>query len=358
MKKILFTAAVPVLIAAVLFTCGQKESNAEATSESIDESAVAVQLTEVKEGNYTLPAVASGLVTTSTESRLSFKIGGIVSRILVEEGQTVTRGQLLATLDPTEIDAQLSQAKNNLDKFARDFERVERLYKDSAATLEQFQNVKTGYDVANESYRIASFNKQYATIRANASGKVIRKFVNEGELVNGGSPVLMINSAAENNWIVRVGLADVDWVRVKKGDKAVVKMDAYANEPFDGIVSLLAEAADPVSGLYLAEVKVNPQGKKLASGLVATVQVIPSEARQLKSIPIESIVEGAGSHAFVFVPNTDQKSVRKVSVQVAWIADSQAIVANGLEDVSVVVSSGSAFLTESSTIRVTPSTQN
>ncbi len=357
MKKILITAAIPVLMAAVLFTCGQKESASETTAEAIDESAVAVKLTDVREGNYSLPAVASGVVTTATESRLSFKIGGIVSRILVEEGQTVTRGQLLATLDPTEIDAQLAQAKNNLDKLARDFERVERLYKDSAATLEQYQNVKTGFDVANESYRIASFNKQYATIRANSSGKVIRKFVNEGELVNGGSPVLMINSASENNWIVRVGLADVDWVRIRKGDKAIVKMDAYEQEPFDGVVSLLAEGADPVSGLYLAEVKIDSKGKKLASGLVASVEIIPSDIRKLKSIPIEAIVEGTGSHAFVFVPTADQKSVRKVPVRVAWLANELAIVSEGLQDVAQVVTSGSAFLTETSTIRVIPSTQ-
>lgn len=353
MKKIIITAAIPVALAIVLFTCGSNKTANEATQlPEIDDAAVAVRVTEVTEGDFSLPVVSSGLITTGTESRLSFKTGGIVTSILVEEGQTVTKGQLLATLDQTEIDAQVSQAKNNLEKTRRDFERVERLFKDSAATLEQFQNVKTAYDVANESARIAGFNKQYSTIHANANGRVIRKFVNEGEQVGGGSPVLVINSADENDWIVRIGLPDVDWVRVKKGDKAEVSTDAYPGEKFDAIVSLINEGSDLVSGLYVVEVKISPRGRKLATGLVANVEIIPSQQQKLKSIPIEAVVEGSGSSAFVFIASADQKSVKKIPVHVAYLLDDKAMISGGLEDVENVITAGSAFLTENSTIKI------
>src|SRR3982751_2130823 len=112
MKKFLLSASIPVLLAVVLFTCSQNGSKDETTATpAIDDAAVAVRLTEVTEGDFTLPVVSSGLITTGTESRLSFKAGGIVTSILVEEGQQVAKGQLLATLDQTEIDAQVSQAK-------------------------------------------------------------------------------------------------------------------------------------------------------------------------------------------------------------------------------------------------------
>jgi RND family efflux transporter MFP subunit len=228
---------------------------------------------------------------------------------------------------------------------------VERLYKDSAATLEQYQNVKTAYDMANESWRIASFNKQHATIHANASGRVIRKFVSEGEQVSGGSPVLVINSASENDWIVRIGLPDVDWVRIRKGDKANVKTDAYPGESFEATLSLINEAADAVSGLYMAEVKISPRGRKLATGLVANVEIIPSQTQRFKSIPIEAVVEGSGSNAFVFVA-VDTKTVKKVPVQIAYLANDRALISSGLEEVTKVITAGSAFLTESSTIKV------
>lgn len=354
MKKIIITAAIPVMLAVVLFTCSKSQAptdNATAVP-SADESAVAVSLTKVEEGDYSLPVVSSGLITTGTESRMSFKTGGIVTSILVEEGQSVVKGQLLASLDQTEIDAQVSQSRNNLEKMKRDLERVERLYKDSAATLEQLQNIRTGYEVANESSRIASFNKQYSTIHAVASGRVIRKFVNEGEQVSGGSPVLVINSADENDWIVRIGLADVDWVRIKKGDKAVVRTDAYVDESFEATVSLINEGADVVSGLYLVEVKISPRGKKLASGLVANVEIVPSQKQHLKSVPIEAVVEGSGSNAYVFVASEDLKSVKKVPVRIAYLANNKAMISAGLEDFDKVITAGSAFLTEFSTIKV------
>jgi len=89
----------------------------------------------------------------------------------VKEGEDVSKGQLLASLDLTEIDAQVSQSKNNLEKTKRDLERGQRLLKDSAATLEQIQNLQTAFNVADENFRIASFNRQFSTIHANASGR-------------------------------------------------------------------------------------------------------------------------------------------------------------------------------------------
>jgi membrane fusion protein, multidrug efflux system len=329
-----------------------KSKQENATKPVIDESAVAVKLTAVQSGEYSLPVISSGLIATESESRLSFKVAGILSKIYVKEGQSVSKGQLLATLDLTEINSQVGQAKNNLDKVKRDLDRGQRLLKDSAATLEQIQNLQTAYNVAEESYHIASFNQQYATIRASQSGKVIRKYATEGELVSAGSPVLMVNTAAQDNWRVKIGLPDVDWVRVKIGDKVKVTTDAYPGVTLDGMLTILNEGAEQTSGLYLAEVKVNPGSKKLASGLFAKVQILPSEKIKLWSIPIEALVEGTGKQAFVFVSQADSKSVKKVPVSVAYLENNQAFLFAGLENVSHVITAGSAFLTENSSITI------
>lgn len=353
MKKILLTLLVPTLVAVTLFTCAkQEEKNEKQAVPSVDESAVAVNVTTVKEGSYGLPVISTGIISTGTESRLSFKVGGIVSRLLVEEGQSVVRGQLLAALDLTEIDAQVSQAHDALEKSKRDFERIDRLFKDSAATLEQWQNTKTALDVATQGHRVALFNKQYASIHASTSGKVIRKLVNEGELVGPGTPVLMINAAGENDWIVRIGLPDVDWVRIKKGDPAVVKTDAYPGEELAAEVSLINEGTDPMSGLYPVEIKVNPKNRKLASGMIARVEIVPASQQQLKSVPIEAIVEGSGNDAFVFVVADDGRSVRKLPIKIGYLTTTEAMITNGLEGVTEVITGGSAFLTQFSTIKV------
>ncbi|MBI1768781.1 MAG: efflux RND transporter periplasmic adaptor subunit [Bacteroidetes bacterium] len=349
MKKILITLLVPVILGAVLWTCGKQEKQIE--KPVIDESAVAIKLAVVQTVDYSLPVISSGLISTETESKLSFKLSGIISKIYVKEGESVSRGQLLASLDLTEIDAQVAQAKNNLDKTQRDLERGKRLLKDSAATVEQIQNLTTAFNVAEEGYRIASFNRQFATIHANSSGKVIRKFVNEGELVGGGSPVLIVNASAQNEWIVKIGLPDVDWVRVKKGDHAKITTDAYPNETLNGEINAINEGADG-SGLYQAEVKIRPGNRKLASGLFAKVEIAPSSRKKLQTVPIESIVEGQGKNAFVFVVNENKKSVRKLPIVVAYLENQTAFITSGLDSVQEVIAAGSAFLTENSVIKI------
>jgi RND family efflux transporter MFP subunit len=190
-------------------------------------------------------------------------------------------------------------------------------------------------------------------IHAPTSGKVIKKYVNEGEMTAPGSSVLMVNSSGKNNWIVKVGLPDIDWVRIRKGDAAEITTDAYPGISFKGRVNTINEGADAINGLYQAEVTINPAGRKLASGLFAKVLITPSGKSTSKSIPIEAVVEGNGKNAFVFVANTDGKTVKKVPVTVLYLTENEAVISKGLDTISEVVTGGSAFLTETSTILIT-----
>ena len=92
----------------------------------------------------------SGQFTTDDETLLSFKTGGVIQRILVNEGDAVKKGQLMATLHLTEINAATTQARLALEKAQRDFDRASNLYRDSVATLEQWQNARTALDIAKQ----------------------------------------------------------------------------------------------------------------------------------------------------------------------------------------------------------------
>jgi membrane fusion protein, multidrug efflux system len=353
MKKLILSIAIPLVIALTLFMCSKQEAKPESKTELVqDETAVAVSLQPVKQVSLALPIQASGLVGTKNEARLSFKIGGVVKGIYVSEGQSVQQGQLLASLDLTEIEAQVNQARNNVEKLKRDLERVKRLHKDSAATLEMLQNVQTGYDVAVESLRIAEFNREYATIKAPASGKILRKLLNVGELAAPGSSVFMMNATGPDEWIVKLGLPDVDWVRVQKGDQVELAFDAVPGETINGTVSLIGEGADPFSGLYPIEVTIARTQQRLASGLFASAIITPSKSITYWQIPIESLVEGSGKNAFVFIPQSDKKHVERRQVKVAFVKDGSAFVTSGLDKITDVITSGSGFLTDASVVSI------
>lgn len=337
-----------IMISTAIAGCGSK-----ATDDSNKESnIIRVKTAMVSKQTLALPIVSSGLITSKKEARLSFKTGGIISRMMVDEGQNVRSGQLLATLDLTEINASVMQAQQNADKLQRDYERLNNLYKENAATLEQVQNISTALEVANQSLTAAKFNQQYSSIYATENGTVIKKLANEGELAAPGSPIFIINSTQNNDWVIRIGVADYDWTRINDGDAAVITLDAYPAETFKGTVSEIAEAADPYSGTFQVELKVNPGARKFANGLIAKIELTPVLGQELSMIPIEALVECSGNKGFVYKLNDDKKTVSKMPVTVAFYQKDQVALSGIDPVVKEVITGGSAYLTEHSVISV------
>ena len=159
------------------------------------EDVVPVRTAAVSEDAVSEAIRATGTLAAKEEVQLSFKIGGIVQRVYVDEGQPVRAGQLLATLDPAEIDAQVTRARTGAETAQRDLARARSLYADSVATLEQLQDATSGAQAAQAELRIAAFNRQHARIVAPASGTVLRRVAEEGELASPGAPVLTIGSS-------------------------------------------------------------------------------------------------------------------------------------------------------------------
>jgi membrane fusion protein, multidrug efflux system len=333
-------------------SCSKKEETKVEKSAFADEEVVPVQLAKVESVSRAEPIFASGIVASTDEARMSFKLGGVINKIYVKEGQIVSKGQLLATLDMTEINAQVAQAQYSVEKTERDYGRVQNMYKDTAATLEQLQNVTTGRDAAQQNLTIAKFNQQYAQIRSAISGTIIKKIANEGELIGVGSPVFMVSSNQKSDWVVRVGVTDKDWTRLKLGDRADITLDAYADESFTGTVTELAPMADPMNKLYEIEVKINTNGQKLATGMFAKLTLNSAQNRSYAVVPIEAILEGNGKNAFVFVLDNLRKKVKKIPVTVGYIDGNKILITSGLDGVSEVVTSGSAFLSEGGNIIV------
>jgi len=338
-------------LATFLISCSNTETTLQGSHE------VAVNLSTVESKQMTQPIYASGLLFSETEAVLSFKIGGIIQEIFVEEGDAVKKGQLLAKLDLTEINAQVIQAKNGVEKAERDLARVKNLYADGAATLENVQDLTTALNVANEGLRIATFNQRFAEIRAVSNGMIVRKMKNQGELVSPGMPLFFMNDTGNDQWKLQAGIADKDWVRLKEGDKATVSFDAYPETEFEGTVIRLAEGADPTNGSFQVEVQVDPKGKKFVAGLYAETKITPSQPKTYQVVPVEALVEGSGKNGFVFTMNGEDK-VKKVPVEVAFIQDNEIAIKSGLENIHKVISAGSGYLTEYSTVKVVDTEDN
>jgi membrane fusion protein, multidrug efflux system len=344
-----------ISISTIFMSCGKTKAENNVATESnkkIDDAEIiAVKTVTVQTKSVVKEIVGTGMLMSKAESRLSFKTGGVISRIYVREGDDVKAGQLLATLDLTEINSQVAQAKLGVQKTERDLQRAKNLYADTVATLETVQNATTGADIARKTYEIAQFNQKFSEIRAPRSGKVLKKLMNQGELAGPGMPIFFINEATANtnDWVVRVGVSDRDWAALRVGNATQISFDAYPNEKFTGRVSRLADMIDPASGTYEVEIAVETKGKRMAAGLFAHVKMQPSASSPMTLIPIEALVEGNGTEGFVWVLNADNVSVKKTAVKIIRIMESEVGV-SGLTGNSVITE-GSSYLTEKTKVK-------
>lgn len=342
--QILSIAALPVIMA----SCGAKQETAKTTDTDII-PVKTMALTTSGEGGI---INTSGQFTTDDEAFLSFKTGGIINKILVKEGDAVQAGQLLATLNMAEINALADQAHIGYEKAIRDMKRVTNLYRDSVATLEQMQNAQTAVDLARQQLTAAEFNKTHSEIRATKSGYILRKMANEGQLAGPGTPVLQVNGAKTGTWYLRAGISDREWAAINITDKATITTDAGV---FEGVVARRSEGADPATGSFSIDIKLNGKPANIAAGMFGKAAISTSVAKSTAhswAIPYDALLDGDGTSGYVFV-TTDNKTAHKVKVTVSSIEKDKVIISDGLQDAGALIISGSAYLTDNSTIKVT-----
>lgn len=356
MKKLIYSTALALLAAALFTNCSGQEQEAHAQTKEkrqpiFSGEVIPVKTMKISSATEEQTVTGTGLLTTENETRYAFKIGGIVEKITVREGQFFKKGQLIASLKLTEINAGFNQAKLGLQKAQRDYNRVKNLFADSVATLEQLQDSQTAVDIAQEQVDAVSFNKGYASIYADANGFVIKKLANEGEVIDAGMPVLATAQNGSDDWILKVGLSDKEWAIIPEKSLATVILDAFPDQKFEAFVFRKSLAADQLSGSFQLDIKLKNMSVVPAIGMFGKAVIKTGKQSQYTSLPHEAIIEANGKEAFVFVPEGKSK-VRKLPVEIASFDAETVKIASGLENIKEVVLTNSAFLNESSVVNV------
>jgi RND family efflux transporter MFP subunit len=290
-----------------------------------------------------------GFIASRDEQKLSFKVGGVVKRIAVEAGDSVHKGQTLAEIELAEINSQLAQAHEQADKAQRDLQRGERLRADEVISLEQLQNLRTQYEMAAAQLRTVEFNRSYAVITAPSDGTILRRLVEEHELVPAGQAVLLLGSATRGH-VMRAAIADRELLLLKRGDAARVELDAAPGQTIQGTVTELATAADPATGLFPIEIQLAPNTLALASGMVARATLQPgAQGATLTRIPAGALVAANGDRATVFVQEGDR--ARKREVQIAFLDGDEVALRSGVNAGESVITAGAPYLDDNELIK-------
>lgn len=339
--------ALIAIVSISVFSCkGKKQAEQTAINDTIPVKMYSIQKEMAQE-----KMEASGQFTTEDETYLAFKTGGIIQHVFVKEGDRVKKGQLLASLNMTEIQAQVQQAKIALEKAQRDNKRAENLYRDSVATLEQVQNSRTGLDIAQQQFNAARFNENYSEIRATNDGYVLKKFANDGQVIAPGSPVLQVNST-NSSWVLKATVSEHDWQLIKVGDPASIYSDATHGDTILSTIKSKSEGVDPFTGtMWVTLLPKQKISGSIATGAFGKAIIAPSATTEAWYIPYDALLDGNGNEGYVFV-SKDNKTAEKIKVKILRIMNGKVLVSEGLEGITSVIVSGNAYLNQGSSIKI------
>jgi len=345
---------------------------------------------------------ASGSVEGSETADVAFQVGGRVARVLVEEGQHVSKGQLLAEIEPTDYRNAFNAAaaqkeaavaveqradagvrRQELEQARIEFERAEDEYKRMKFLVERkslppndFQKIEAAYKAAKERYDMAQEgtrkeDRAAATAQARAadaqaseenkrlsdtrllapiSGNIGMRRVDPGQTVAPGTPVFSI---VELNPVkVRVAVPEAEIGKVLQGAAAEVSAPSLDGRRFAGKVAIIGVAAEPASRTYTVKILVPNPGPVLLAGMVAEARIFGPAKIHALTIPAEAVVPDPQGAPNVYVYSAERKRVYARRIEVGQPVGKEVEIRSGLRGDEEIVVGGQQKLREGSLVEI------
>jgi RND family efflux transporter MFP subunit len=212
---------------------------------------------------------------------VSSRIGGIVETIAVDRGTAVTAGQVLATLDPREADANVREAKEDMELARAEFDRAQSLTASKVMSTADLDQKKAQYAVAVARWEKAKTLRDYTVIRAPFAGIVTEKYARIGQKVieDKGEPLFKIT--AVEPLLARVYLPEEELLNVKLGERVDVVAERFPDAKTTGEVQFISPAVDPASGTFQVVVRVRREAARsvLRPGIAVKIRFTRAAAR-------------------------------------------------------------------------------
>lgn len=314
-----------------------------------------VQVEPVQHSTQPTPVEVAGVLNRMAELNLAFPVAGIVGDVQVRAGDTVTKGQPLASLKLDEVEAQLKQAEAAREKAQRDLKRAESLLASAVISTEEVQNARTALAQTTAQTEVTEFLRRHAALEAPANGRILRRLAEPDQTVAAGQPVLGF-ADDQSGWLVRAALSARDVMRIAPGDRATVIPSGAADATFTAIVSRISAGSDELT--HTVEVELTPDSPldvRLRSGFVVRVIIQPSPGPERAHVTASSLVEGQGRAAHLFLLREEDSTVQRVEVLVDELSGARAFLSTPLPAGAKVVTRGAEFLRDRESVEVVES---
>lgn len=283
------------------------------------------------------------------DHKLNFvsEISGRVNSVSVENGDYVTQGKIIATIDNEQIRIDLNLAKATLEKAKSDLEKYENMLRSNAVNKQQVEDMRMQVKSAESNVKTLERSLKLTTIVSPISGIISNVAIEKGSFLSPGVAIADIVDIKSLKMSVK--LLDVQVIRVQQGQKVSIVPDLYKNITIPGTVSAVSPQADG-SKKYDTEISfVNPTKTPLKSGMTGNVNFVFGGTKEALTIPLKCLV-GSVQNPKVYVVENGKAKLVKISI--GSVNDDKVEIASGLTTHSKVVKTGQLNLSNGVQLKI------
>jgi len=329
MRRIIDTplfSVVIFLLGMSLSGCNRSESSGQLENARDKVPVVQVAIMQVQPTPMRDVLLLPGETEAWQDVRVASDMAGRVEWIGPREGEQVKKGDLLVKVDVSALKAALDRAQAAFDLADELYQRRQQLYDGKLIAKEDLDRSVTERALALGNLRQAKVEYERGFARAPIDGVLNYLFVDEGEFIDRGKPLLDLVNVDKIKINVSVPELDVRYLRT--GQKTLVTVDAFRDRQMTGTVDFVAYKADPATKTFLVRVLIDNQGHDIRPGMIARVAFMRRVIPDALSAPLFALVDKGGER-ILFVEKDGVAHARSVSLGI--IERDRVQITKGLE---------------------------
>jgi RND family efflux transporter MFP subunit len=292
----------------------------------------------------------NGVLEAENEVDLVARLAGPILELLTEEGQGVSRGQLLARVDGREIEARLSASRIKLDESQLSFDRIKALHAQELVSRESFDLALSRLEGARAEVEELQIQLSYTEVRAPFGGLIVNRYIKLAQTVSVNTPLFRLSDF--NPLLCPIRVPERELARLHRGQRAELTIEAFRDTRFPAEVLRLSPVVDAATGTVKVTLQVRTTGQRgirLRPGMFASVFLEMERRQDALVIPKAALtLDSLGDSIFVVRDGV----ARRQDLTLGFLSDDLVEVKEGLAVGDVVVVVGQDGLSDGTPIEI------
>lgn len=343
-RKIVITALAAAAVLP-LAACGVGEAKTASADHPETAAPLPVEVSSPSRTDMFATYRTTTTIGADSEADVRARVAGEVVAILVEEGDRVREGQVLARLDGDRLRLRQLKAKASLEKATREYERFVRLHQQGLVSASAVDGLKYDMEALAASYQLLRLDFDYTTIRAPIPGVVSARNIKVGRHVDVNDTTFRITDTSR--LVASLRIPQTELAKFSAGHRVEVRVDAEPGRTFDTEIDRISPTIDTDNGTFRATAYIDNDEGRLAPGMFGRFLIAYEQHPDALVIPVSALVE-EDDETVVYVVE-DGSAIRRV-IRTGIRAGENVEVLSGLEEHERIVVTGQGSLRDGSRV--------